>query len=110
MGSGYTFHNMQAFFHPHEKTVEGSLAFNEWLKSTILGKDSNYLQELKHWDKAPGGRISHPREEHLLPLLMVAAAGGEGAKPTLVYDTTGSAEHNPLKNVSNHAVTGYMFQ
>lgn len=110
MGSGYSFHNMEAFFGPTQKTVEGSLAFNQWLKSTIMDTDSDYLEKLKDWDKAPGGRISHPREEHLLPLLMVAAAGGKEAKPTLIYDTTKEAQHDPLHGITNHAVTGYMFQ
>ena len=35
---------------------------------------------LTHWRDAPGGRESHPREEHLLPLMVAAgAATGEPA-------------------------------
>jgi aromatic ring-opening dioxygenase catalytic subunit (LigB family) len=34
-------------------------------------------QRLSRWASAPGGRASHPREEHLLPLHVVAGAAGE---------------------------------
>ena len=33
LGSGYTFHNMQAFFHPSNATYKASVQFNEWLRS-----------------------------------------------------------------------------
>jgi 4,5-DOPA dioxygenase extradiol len=123
LGSGYTFHNMNAFFSPSQKTVQGSKDFNVWLKSTILLPDDDaesitLLERKKHfdkrmkflenWDQAPGARISHPREEHLLPLFMVAAAGGETAKPQLIYDTT--ANSSGEWGASEHAVTGYLFE
>lgn len=113
MGSGYSFHNMKAFFNPSKETLKGSRDCNEWLKDTILGKESNYLEKLKKWDEAPGGRISHPREEHLIPLLMAAAAGGEDAKPELIFDTSADAAScSPSDQLSpeNHAVSGYIFQ
>jgi 4,5-DOPA dioxygenase extradiol len=104
IGSGYTFHNMQAFFHPSEKSVKSSREFNEWLKTTIMAGDSTLLDNFKDWDEAPGARISHPREEHLLPLFMVGAAAGENCTPKLIYDTTNSTSY------STHAITGYIFQ
>lgn len=112
LGSGYSFHNMKAFFNPSEETIQASTNFNEWLKDTILGKDSStYLETLKHWAKAPGGRVCHPREEHLLPLLVAAAAGGNDAKARLIYDTTSNeTTQNPFEQVSEHAVSGYIFQ
>jgi len=110
LGSGYSFHNMKAFFNPTEETVQASKDFNVWLKDTILDKDSDYLEKLKKWDEAPGGRICHPREEHLLPLLMAAAAGGTDAEPKLIYDTTLDSSDDPSYQVSDHAVTGYLFQ
>jgi 4,5-DOPA dioxygenase extradiol len=104
LGSGYTFHNMNAFFNPSPTSIKASNDFNNWLKTTILGNDddgngnndsekaasnkklssfsstSSMLDELTVWDKkAPGARIAHPREEHLLPLFVVAAAAAGGS-------------------------------
>jgi 4,5-DOPA dioxygenase extradiol len=110
LGSGYSFHNLQVFFNPSAQTVQASIDFNNWLKKSILEQpDGNkMIEDLKRWDAAPGARVCHPREEHLLPLLMVAAAGMDrsGAKsdPKLVYDTIAEA-----KSHSDHAVTGYIF-
>jgi len=36
------------------------------------------------WESAPAARLAHPREEHLLPL-MVAAGAAEGEAATRVY-------------------------
>jgi aromatic ring-opening dioxygenase catalytic subunit (LigB family) len=60
--SGYSFHNMNAFFNPSPKTVKASSDFNEWLKDTSNGGDE-VGAKLQNWASAPGGRISHPREE-----------------------------------------------
>lgn len=103
VGSGYTFHNMKAFFNPSEETYKASTDFNEWLKGTLL-KDSdneNVLQSLKEWDRAPGARTAHPREEHLLPLFMTAATSSPGSKPTLIYDAKAGN--------GQHAVSSYLF-
>lgn len=72
IGSGFSFHNLRAFFAP--ESAEGNRlndAFEEWLQTTCSG--SNYSEEerhklLVHWSEAPGARYCHPREEHLLPL------------------------------------------
>jgi aromatic ring-opening dioxygenase catalytic subunit (LigB family) len=31
------------------------------------------------WDKLPEARFAHPREEHLLPLMVAVGAGGDDA-------------------------------
>lgn len=101
LGSGYTFHNLQSFFHPSEQSLQASTDFNNWLKDTMTGSDC--LVRLKAWDQAPGARISHPREEHLMPLLMIAAAAAsdEDATPKIIYDTKGGN--------GQHAVSSYLF-
>jgi len=72
IGSGFSFHNLKAFFAP--ATEESRIlneSFESWLKDTcfnptISSEERN--QRLKDWEGAPGARYCHPREEHLLPL------------------------------------------
>lgn len=101
LGSGYTFHNMHAFFNPSPETHEASKLFNEWLKTTITGP-GNVATKLSRWEQAPGARVAHPREEHLMPLLIVMAAGGIGTTPKVIFDLPDDHE--------NHAVSGYLFE
>lgn len=104
LGSGYTFHNLPAFFNPSKESYKGSTDFNNWLKETMLSGENreNVLDKLKDWEKAPGARIAHPREEHLLPLFVTAAAGGANASTELIYDVKTSGKE--------HAVSGYLFR
>jgi aromatic ring-opening dioxygenase catalytic subunit (LigB family) len=102
VGSGYSFHNLRAFFNPTTASQKASKDFNEWLKATIT--KSNSAEEVKEglvrWEQAPSARMCHPREEHLLPLFMVAAAAGfEGGK--LIYETN--------SDTGDHTVSGYLF-
>ncbi|MDU0112552.1 class III extradiol ring-cleavage dioxygenase [Psychrosphaera aquimarina] len=72
IGSGFTFHNMKAFFAPHNKEVEFiNTSFEHWLLNTCSNKEiseSERVELLTNWEQAPGARYCHPREEHLLPL------------------------------------------
>lgn len=101
LGSGYTFHNLPAMFNPTKETHKAATDFNEWLKSTMLSGDDR-LDMLRLWTKAPGARIAHPREEHLLPLFMTAASAVEGETAELIFDV----EAKP----GGHAVSGYLFR
>lgn len=109
LGSGYTFHNLNAFFNPTPASKEASVQFNEWLKETILQYDGDrLLQRLKGWKDAPGARICHPREEHLLPLFVIAAAGAaNGCSAHVIYDTTNTSRS--MIGLSELAVTGFLF-
>lgn len=72
IGSGSSFHNMQAFFSsPTAENRAGASAFNDWLIETCTNPDlavNERESRLIDWDKAPFARYCHPREEHLLPL------------------------------------------
>ena len=75
LGSGMSFHNMQGFFrggfdHP-------SRQFDQWLTQAASAHGNERATLLQQWETAPGARASHPREEHLLPLMVTAGAGSD---------------------------------
>lgn len=77
VGSGMSYHNMRGF-----GTAGGSRAseqFDAWLAEVVHGDPSARDEALCRWDGAPAARACHPREEHLLPLMVVAGAAGESA-------------------------------
>lgn len=70
---------MGAFFGGGGDAPQHSMAFEEWLHDTC-GKSSSAEREeaLANWKQAPSAAYCHPREEHLIPLLVTAAAGTDG--------------------------------
>ncbi|MBV8635088.1 MAG: dioxygenase [Burkholderiaceae bacterium] len=74
LGSGMSFHNMQGFFRGGFDLP--SRQFDAWLAAAAAAPQAEREALLREWDKAPGARASHPREEHLLPLMVIAGAGG----------------------------------
>lgn len=81
VGSGFTFHNMNAFGPTHSVTESDpeNEAFEAWLRDTCTNADlseAERSQRLTDWADAPGARWCHPREEHLLPLHVCYGAGG----------------------------------
>lgn len=76
VGSGMSWHNMRGF---SPAFTERSGAFDQWLEGAVIDAP-NREAALAHWESAPYGREAHPREEHLLPLMVAAgAAPGEPA-------------------------------
>jgi aromatic ring-opening dioxygenase catalytic subunit (LigB family) len=78
VGSGMTFHNMNALRSGgSDEVARASIAFDEWLTATVELTDPHArAEELAAWAEAPGARFCHPREEHLLPLMVAAGAAG----------------------------------
>ncbi|WP_414827821.1 DODA-type extradiol aromatic ring-opening family dioxygenase [Alteromonas sp. H39] len=82
LGSGFTFHNMSAFFqsgasHTREHKAQ---VFLDWLLQVSENAALNQSQREKQlidWEASPESRYNHPREEHLLPYLVCAAAAGK---------------------------------
>jgi len=82
VGSGLSYHNLRAFG-PAGRAP--SAAFDAWLESTLAIADAaTRSATLAAWDRAPAARLAHPREEHLLPL-MVALGAAEAEAATRVY-------------------------
>lgn len=82
VGSGLSYHNLR-YFGPPAKGP--SMAFDQWLQETLIGSTpADRLERLNHWAEAPAARLAHPREDHLIPL-MVAVGAAENEKATCVY-------------------------
>jgi len=78
IGSGLSFHNMRLL---QSGGCNGhSDRFDQWLTETCLLPAEQRNQRLYQWKQAPSGLQSHPREEHLLPLMVVAGAASEPGK------------------------------
>lgn len=81
LGSGFTFHNMNAFGPGHDAngTDADNEAFEAWLRDTCTNTELSEAERrdrLVNWAAAPGAQWCHPREEHLLPLHVCYGAGG----------------------------------
>ena len=77
VGSGMTFHNLRAFFgRGAEPAAE---AFDAWLRAALAKPAGARDEALAQWERAPHARFVHPREEHLIPLMVVAGAAGDDA-------------------------------
>jgi aromatic ring-opening dioxygenase catalytic subunit (LigB family) len=73
VGSGMTYHNLRAFGPQASPVAE---AFDAWLCETAALESGARDRRLADWSSAPSARQAHPREEHLLPLMVVAGAAG----------------------------------
>ena len=76
LGSGMSFHNMRAFRLPRPQVQAMSGTFDAWLNETVALDPAERDRRLTAWATAPGARLAHPREEHLLPLMVIAGAAG----------------------------------
>jgi len=84
VGSGMSYHNLRAF---HPSAAPAAAAFDTWLREVMARPPAARDAQLSAWTKAPSARAVHPREEHLIPLMVVA--GAAGADPAhLAFDGT----------------------
>lgn len=86
IGSGFSFHNMRAFFTPDdEESNAKNQAFERWLMETCSSSnlsEKEREQRLVEWANAPAARYCHPREEHLLPLHVCYGFAGTACAET----------------------------
>jgi len=77
IGSGSGYHNMAGV---DARAIAASAAFDAWLQQALCGASGAAREALlERWAEAPSARYAHPREEHLLPLMVAAGAGGDEA-------------------------------
>jgi aromatic ring-opening dioxygenase catalytic subunit (LigB family) len=75
VGSGMSYHNMRGF--RRGAGTEDSRRFDDWLGESMDLDPSRRETRLVEWEHAPAARACHPREEHLLPLMVVAGTAAE---------------------------------
>lgn len=77
VGSGMSFHNMRMRDGSAQQAAD---VFDEALTAAATDPDPAARDaRLTAWETLPHARFAHPREEHLLPLMVAAGAGAEDA-------------------------------
>jgi aromatic ring-opening dioxygenase catalytic subunit (LigB family) len=84
VGSGMSFHNLRAF---SAGSSVPAAAFDDWLRQATTQDEEARNRALCNWTRAPSAREAHPREEHLLPLMVVAGAAGKD-RASVAYNGT----------------------
>jgi aromatic ring-opening dioxygenase catalytic subunit (LigB family) len=96
VGSGMSFHNMRARGSPVTAPAD---VWDNALTDAVTDPDpERRVERMAHWDSLANARFAHPREEHLLPLMVALGAGGDDA-----------ARHDHRSHVLGWTVSGYRF-
>jgi len=97
VGSGMSYHNMREFMSRGES--DGSERFDEWLTGAVQAQPAERDELLAHWQqRAPEARRAHPREDHLIPLMVAAGAAGNDLGTRVFHD-----------RISGSDISGYRF-
>lgn len=76
VGSGLSYHNLPAM--RGTSGYEPSRRFDDWLRATVIDASPEEREaRLLRWTDAPSARAAHPREDHLLPLMVAVGAAGD---------------------------------
>jgi aromatic ring-opening dioxygenase catalytic subunit (LigB family) len=95
LATGMSFHNMRGYGDP--RFTAPSEQFDAWLTQTLAAEPQTRNARLLQWAQAPAARLSHPREEHLLPLMVAAGAAA------------GPSEKVYAEQVMRTAISGFRF-
>jgi len=76
IGSGMSYHNLRELF-DREAAAPVAEAFDAWLREAATAAPARRDAALIGWETAPFARRAHPREEHLIPLHVIAGAAGD---------------------------------
>jgi aromatic ring-opening dioxygenase catalytic subunit (LigB family) len=88
---------MRGFGRAESKPV--SYDFEAYLNEAISAGDAARRNAmLVDWQNAPSARLAHPREDHLLPLMVAAGAAGSDVGKRVFVD-----------EVANVAMASYVF-
>jgi 4,5-DOPA dioxygenase extradiol len=86
VGSGFFTHNLAALRHVESGVPAWSSEFDDWGHHALDAGDVDALLDFEN--KAPAGRLAHPRTEHFAPLFVVMgvadASGGLDARRSVI--------------------------
>lgn len=75
VASGLSFHDMRNM---GARGRQASATFDRWLDDTLVhASPQDRRTRLLDWASAPAARQAHPREDHLIPLLVAVGAAGD---------------------------------
>jgi aromatic ring-opening dioxygenase catalytic subunit (LigB family) len=97
VGSGLTWHNLRAMG-PQARAP--SRLFDAWLQQTVASPPAERAARLTRWIEAPAARAAHPREEHLLPLMVAVGAA---------YDDAGDCPYREEEVYGGVVVSSFRF-
>ena len=98
VGSGNSFHNLSTFA---DGEAAAATAFDDWLTAAVTDPAPAARDAaLENWSAAPFARACHPREEHLLPLMVAAGAAPEARGSRAFHEIIGG------KPISGYAFGG----
>jgi aromatic ring-opening dioxygenase catalytic subunit (LigB family) len=86
VGSGMSYHNLRSFRSGED---DASKVFDAWLGEAVTAPPAQRDAKLAHWAEAPMARVCHPREEHLLPLMVAAGAADDSPGKLDFHDVIG---------------------
>jgi aromatic ring-opening dioxygenase catalytic subunit (LigB family) len=86
VGSGMSYHDLRHF---RDGDGRDSQIFDAWLGEAATAPPAERDRALTQWAEAPAGRACHPREEHLLPLMVVAGAARDSVGTREFHDVIG---------------------
>jgi aromatic ring-opening dioxygenase catalytic subunit (LigB family) len=90
IGSGNSFHNLRTF---RDGDTAASALFDDWLTQAATDPDPIARnRRLEAWAEAPQARACHPREEHLIPLMVAAGAAPDGVGARVFSERIGGKQ------------------
>jgi aromatic ring-opening dioxygenase catalytic subunit (LigB family) len=86
VGSGLSYHNLREL---GPRGQVPSAAFDAWLQNSVVQASPMEREDrLRAWATAPAARQAHPREEHLLPLMLAVGAAGDDSGTCVYHEAT----------------------
>jgi aromatic ring-opening dioxygenase catalytic subunit (LigB family) len=84
VGSGSSYHDLRRWGPAAERP---SRAFDCWLQQVLVeASPAERAARLAAWSEAPSAREAHPREDHLLPLMVAAGAAADEAGACIYHE------------------------